>query len=138
TSPAKFFLSSARADVSKLSRIWTQHTSGRIETKPGRYVHRHSMSDRAISTSAETLSQGAHYHALAECGMHYGPAFRVVSEVQCGARRSRARIEIPAERDRIAAASIALDAAMQTAATILPLRDGRQPFVPATIRHVHF
>jgi acyl transferase domain-containing protein len=79
----------------------------------------------ALRARATTpVEVGEHYARLARCGLEYGPAFRLLTELRRADGEVVAAYTGPEDTDGYLVHPIVLDAAAQAGAALLPLADG--------------
>jgi microcystin synthetase protein McyD len=113
---------------------WLLHASGRLRTNaaiaPPQTFAPHQ--DEALVPR----SVAEHYRRYAECGVAYGPAFRLVRELRVGNSEAMTVVDLPSEHDlhgpyRFHPAL--LDACLQTLAAALPAGSPPTTFVPVRL-----
>jgi len=134
------------------SDAWTMHASGsllhesRVESSvPSGALLKHVDLEAARGRAVSITSHDDFYQLMAERGLAYGPAFRVLSDLHRGVEQAVARVELPEsvrrEASRYRVHPALGDSLLQLMAGAVPLEDDGSfsPFtyMPVGIRGVH-
>ncbi|HSR49175.1 MAG TPA: type I polyketide synthase, partial [Acidobacteriota bacterium] len=137
----QFHLASSRPDPqqdagqgqARRSSSWTQHSSGRIDSRPAADAPaRIPVNELGQSTRAVPVEQ--FYRTLSGYGVDYGKAFRPLEELQV--KDCRALVRLKADGDGLTPgpSPAQLDGALQAVAALLSQTDGEpQAWLPVSV-----
>lgn len=112
---------------------WTRHATIRVRLENATQPERSDL-QRIETGCPNRLDAQAHYAAMNERGLNYGPTFRSVVDVKYGAREALGRISTPSElasgiNDYVVHPAL-LDACLQAACWAIASKIGSGVFVP--------
>ncbi|ABX04516.1 MAG TPA: type I polyketide synthase [Herpetosiphon sp.] len=122
---SKFQIFSALTKPGQTDQAWTLHATGQLIKQPDGQLPLESVSLQHLQARCqEPFSSQAHYQAMAQRGLNYGPAFQAVKQIWRNDGEALAQLQLPPglEHDlqSYQAHPILLDASLQVVAAAVP------------------
>ncbi|MGA8529306.1 MAG: type I polyketide synthase, partial [Acidobacteriaceae bacterium] len=137
---AEGFTFEVRSRADEDGDAWTLHATGKLQRASGQERKRSVSVAELEAMCPEMRDRETHYSQLAESGLQYGPAFRLVEAARTGNGRSVCRLGgVRDDQGTSVLHPALLDAGFQSMAHVRPMGDGfhaGDTYLPVSIQRV--